>query len=59
MQREYKTSLQFPAKYGETIIVRDGQGRTVEQWTVIGIDEGKHNKFVTFSQHGYKSVARI
>lgn len=59
MAREYRTSLQFPAKAGEEIIVRDGRGRTVETWTVTGRDNGKHHSYVKFAQNGYRRAADL
>lgn len=57
--REYRTGLAFPASYGETIIVRDGRGRTVEAWTVVGIDDGKKHRFITFEQGGYRKAGTL
>ena len=57
--REYRTSLAFPAKIHEQIVIRDGQGRAVERWTVTDIDDGKKHRFITFEQDGYRRAGTI
>lgn len=59
MAREYRTSLQFPAKPDEQIIIRDGRGRTVETWTVIGRQDAKTASYITFAQDGYRSAGKL
>ena len=57
--RTYRTSMSFPASYGETVIVRDGNGKAVERWTCVGVNEFKSSKDVTYRQVGYKSAAHL
>ena len=58
-RKEYRTSLGFPAHHDETIIIRDGRGRTVEAWTVTGIFTSKDHKFVEFHQVGYRDSGAL
>jgi len=57
--KTYRTGLAFPIERDETLVVRDGQGRAVERWTVRGIVEYKSSKDVTFSQIGYKRADHL
>lgn len=57
--QNYKVSKAFPIEKRETIVIRDGQGRTVETWTAAEVIPYDHHKEVIFRQDGYKDVSHL